>query len=228
MRRIISSAAVIAVLSLAGVGCQNKVYDENVGLRAQNEELQRQLDEANRAKTALAERPAPAPAPAPQPIPAASLNPKPIEAVAPPEPAPAPIPAAHPKPDMGNLEVVHDAVAGTTTVNLPSDVFFSPGQAVLRDEAKKSLTKVISVLKKEYAKKPIRIEGFTDSDPIKKSHWKNNQELSEKRAEAVRDYLASKGISASRITTEGFGEKKPKSATEKSKNRRVELVVLTK
>src|SRR5258708_6437582 len=83
---------------------------------------------------------------------------------------------------------------------LRSDVFFGAGQATLLPEAKKSLGKVTAALKKEYARKPIRIEGHTDSDPIRKSHWKSNQELSEKRADAVREFLVSKGIESSRIT----------------------------
>ena len=167
--------------------------------------------------------------PMPQPTPAA-----PAAAIVPkaelaPVAEPAPVTnAPAPKPDMGGLEVTQDLAAGTTTVNLPSDVFFASGAAMLLPESKKSLSKVISALKKDYAGKPIRIEGYTDSDPIRKSHWKNNQELSEKRAEAVRDYLVSKGIDASRFSTEGLGDSKPKSKSDKAKNRRVELVVLSR
>ncbi len=223
MRHILRGALVGAILSVAGFGCQNKVLEENKDLRVQNLELQQQLDEANRQHQAQAVLP---PAPPPAPIPAAAPTPKAIEATASPV-VETVTPAAQPKPDLGGLEVTHDAAAGTTTVNLPSDVFFGAGQATLLPEAKKSLTKVVTALKKDYAKKPIRIEGHTDSDPIRKSHWKNNQELSEKRADAVREYLISKGVEASRITIEGLGDTKPKSKTIKSKNRRVELVVLT-
>ncbi|HWE02668.1 MAG TPA: OmpA family protein [Tepidisphaeraceae bacterium] len=220
MSIVIRGLLVSAVLSVAGLGCQNKMYTENQDLRQQNLELQQQLDEANRQKMAHA---------TPPPIPA------PVQAAAPAtpvfEPAPAPVapaPAPAPRPDFGNLEVTRDTAAGTTTVNLPSDVSFSSGQAVLLPEAKKSLAKVASALKKEYSGKPVRILGNTDSDPIVKSHWKSNQELSEKRADAVRDYLVSKGISSDRITTEGLGDTNPKSKNDKAKNRRVELVVLTR
>jgi len=207
------------LLTVAGVGCQNKVVSERDELYRQNQELQQQLDEANRARAAQAVQPAIAPAPAMQASASAPL----VEPASTPAPAPKAV-----RPDLGNLEVTHDAVAGTTTVNLPSDVFFGPGKAELLPEAKKSLSKVISALKKEYASKPVKVQGNTDSDPIVKSHWKSNQELSERRADAVRDYLVSKGIDADRITTEGFGDTKPKSKSDKAKNRRVELVVLTR
>ena len=83
-------------------------------------------------------------------------------------------------------------------------------------------------MKKQYAGKPVHVQGHSDSDPIKHSTWKSNQELSEARAKAVRDYLVSKGVSMSHVTAEGFGDSKPKSPTDKAKNRRVEVVVLTK
>jgi OOP family OmpA-OmpF porin len=210
-----------AVLSMGAIGCQNKLYDENAALRSQNLELQQQLDESHR-QSAVAQAPVVNAGPA---IPASNVQPKYVE------PAPAPIPADPPvsaKPDLGGLETRQDAAAGTTTVNLPSDVFFASGQAVLLPEAKKSLVKLVIALKKEYANKPITIQGYTDSDPIRKSHWKSNEELSQKRAEAVRDYLASKGVDATRITTEGLGDAKPRSKTDKAKNRRVELVVFTR
>ena len=169
--------------------------------------------------------------PLPPPVTVSATSPRAIESTAPPVSSvtPEPVVAAPPvKPDLGGIQVTHDAVAGTTTMHLPSDVFFGSGQALLLPEAKKSLTKVIAALKKDYAAKPIRIEGHTDSDPIHKSKWKSNQELSEKRAEAVRDFLASKGVPAGRITIVGLGDTKPKSTTNKAKNRRVELVVMTK
>lgn len=221
-RGIFRIGAAGVLLSLGGLGCQNKMLEENQGLKAQNLELQQKLDESGRQRAALAALPAPSPAvqvsyPTPKVEP--TVTPEPPVVAAPPRPAPTP--------DLGGIQVTHDVAAGTTTMHLPSDVFFGSGQALLLPEAKKSLAKVIAALKKDYAAKPIRIEGHTDSDPIHKSKWKSNQELSEKRAEAVRDYLVSKGVPANRITTEGLGDTKPKSKAVKKENRRVELVVLT-
>ena len=104
-------------------------------------------------------------------------------------------------------------------------MFFDPGANTIRPPAKTSLDKVAAALKKDYAGKRVRVEGHTDSDPIKKSKWKSNQELSEARAMSVRDYLVKKGVDAGSITTLGYGADKPK-GSDKSRNRRVEIVVL--
>lgn len=69
------------------------------------------------------------------------------------------------------------------------------------------------------------IEGHTDSD----GQTSHNQILSLKRAESVKVFLVSAGISSSRLSTTGYGESKPvapnSTATGKAQNRRVELVV---
>lgn len=210
-----------AMALVAVVGCQNKVYDENQALRKQNQELQSQLD-ANRSHPESAP-PIVHQEPPPQSPTVAQHN---AEAADTESPAPSE-PAPRHRPDLGNLKVTEDRNAGTTTVHLPSDLFFDSGQATLRESAKKSLDKVAAALKKDYAGKKVRIEGYTDSDPIVHSKWKSNQELSEKRAQAVREYLVSKGVSSSRVTTVGYGEKKPVSQN-KAQNRRVEVVVLTR
>lgn len=71
----------------------------------------------------------------------------------------------------------------------------------------------------------LSIQGHTDSDGTQKF----NQQLSENRAGAVKDYLVKKGISSARLNTSGFGESKPldTSSTEvaKAKNRRVEFIL---
>jgi outer membrane protein OmpA-like peptidoglycan-associated protein len=194
-------------MAILSAGCQNKMYDENKALRQQNQELQAQLDSRSSASQPQVVQPQP-----PQSAP--------VDQTAPPVRT-----AAQPKPDLGNLETTVDARAGTTTVTLPGDVFFDPGQITIKDTAKKSLDKVVAALKKEYAGKQVRIEGYTDSDPIVHSKWKSNQELSEKRAGAVRDYLVSKGVSAKRVSIVGMGDAKPRSKTIKSQNRRVEVVL---
>jgi OOP family OmpA-OmpF porin len=70
----------------------------------------------------------------------------------------------------------------------------------------------------------VSVEGHTDS--IGSDAY--NQRLSERRAKAVRDYMISQGIDASRITTRGFGESKPvadnKTAAGRAENRRVEII----
>lgn len=214
-----------SALSLGAIGCQNKVYDENVKLRDQNRELQARLDERQTTpppRNIIAE-PVP-PAPAPQPV--VSIAPPP--AALPPAPAPAPAPDN----GLAGLDATVDPVAGTTTVNFVGDALFDPGQVTIKQSAKANLDKVAAALKKQYNAKPIKVQGHTDSDPIKHSHWASNMELSRARADSVKNYLIGKGVDAGRISSEGFGDTKPKetatTAAAKAKNRRVEIVVVTR
>jgi outer membrane protein OmpA-like peptidoglycan-associated protein len=101
---------------------------------------------------------------------------------------------------------------------------FDVNSDVIRDESKPTLDKIIAMLKSESDMKLV-IEGHTDSDgPTDK-----NQILSQKRAESVKSYLVSGGVSASRLFTKGYGESTPvapnTTASGKAQNRRVELVV---
>jgi flagellar motor protein MotB len=207
-----------AMLFVGLAGCQDKVADENQQLWKQNRELEQQND-ALRSQQALA-------AAAPQP-----MAPKPVE-VAPALPAPAPAPMVDPAPapapvvhQIAGLETTVDVRAGTTTVHLPSDIFFDSGSAILRTPGKTSLMKVAAVLRHKYAGKAIDVQGYTDSDPIKFSKWKSNKALSEARAKAVRDFLVQQGVKAELIETHGLGDASPRSTSVKSVNRRVELVV---
>ena len=215
-------AALVALLTLAG-GCQNRMHDENIALHEQNRQLQAQLDrqragEMDDTQTAM------------QPI----TQPQ-AQAVAPSQPAmPPQQPAAQPAaartpvpPQIEGTETTTDVVAGTMTVRVPGDVVFDPGKAMIREQARTTLDKIAAALKKDYSGKAVRVEGHTDSDPIKVSRWKSNQELSEARAAAVKAYLVQKGVNASSITTQGFGSDKPK-GSDKALNRRVEIVVVTR
>ena len=210
----IALVGALVISSLAVAGCRNRVAEERDALWKQSREQQAELDRKNaeleamrraselRAQAPQNAAPAPAPSPAPTPPPA---PPKPVAQIA-------------------DLETTQD-VAGNVTVNLPSDVFFDSGANTIRPAGRQSLDKVAAALKKDYAGKRVRIEGHTDSDPIKKSKWASNQALSEARAAAVRDYLVKKGIDAGSISTLGHGSDKPR-GSDKARNRRVEIVVL--
>jgi flagellar motor protein MotB len=73
----------------------------------------------------------------------------------------------------------------------------------------------------------VRVEGHTDSDPIKRSDWGTNERLSEARAQAVRTLLENAGVTAGAITTAGYGAGQPlepgATTRAKSRNRRVEI-----
>ena len=123
---------------------------------------------------------------------------------------------------------------GKISVMLPSSILFNSGQTKLKKAAKSSLTKVCNVLKKDFPNATIRIEGHTDSDPLKrtKNVYKSNWELSALRATNVLHYLVdSCRLDPKKLYIAGFGKHQPvasnKSKEGKKKNRRVEIVILT-
>ena len=113
---------------------------------------------------------------------------------------------------------------GKVTVGMSGDVLFDSGKSTLRPNAKKSLDEIASVLNGRYAGQPVLVEGFTDTDPIRKSGYKSNFHLGFDRAYSVREYLLSRGVAADRIeSVTSFGPNQPLAT--KAKSRRVEIVV---
>ena len=110
------------------------------------------------------------------------------------------------------------------TVSVESDVLFSSGKTALKTAAKSSLGQVASVLNNSYGSRSVRIEGYTDTDPIRKSGHKSNYHLGFERAYSVRDYLIQRGISKDRISLASYGPDKPLGS--KTQSRRVEIVVI--
>ena len=91
--------------------------------------------------------------------------------------------------------------------------------------ARSRLGQVAEALLKDEADATYVVEGHTDSSGTAAV----NNELSRKRAEAVRDYLVERGVPADRITAEGHGADQPvaenSTAEGRANNRRVEIVV---
>jgi len=102
------------------------------------------------------------------------------------------------------------------------DIEFETAKAVIRSRSYPILDQIADLLKR-YPSYLLTISGHTDS--VGSSG--DNQMLSEKRAAACKTYLVSKGISSSRITSNGFGEKQPIADNRykegRKKNRRVEF-----
>lgn len=102
---------------------------------------------------------------------------------------------------------------------------FETGKSVIQKGSYTSLDELVTLLnaKPEYR---IYVAGHTDNVGSKAT----NKKLSKARAEAVKKYLTEKGIDASRIKTEGFGDSRPtasnKTAEGKQKNRRVEFRII--
>lgn len=95
----------------------------------------------------------------------------------------------------------------------------------VRNDATPILNNAVSVLK-ENPNVKVEIQGHTDN--VGTDEY--NQKLSEKRAQAVYDYLVKNGIAPSRLSTKGFGERNPlrpnDTAANRELNRRVEFVVV--
>ncbi|MDX1331885.1 MAG: OmpA family protein [Robiginitalea sp.] len=100
---------------------------------------------------------------------------------------------------------------------------FQINSAAISENYKKDLNAAASVFK-NYEDTNILIEGHTDDT----GSAEYNMSLSKKRAEAVRDYLISQGVDASRLTAKWYGETQPKYPNDeanRAKNRRVELAI---
>ena len=106
---------------------------------------------------------------------------------------------------------------------LSTDAFFEFDKATLKPEGKEKIEAEVVAPMKEHPNLRALVEGHTDS--IGSDAY--NQRLSERRANAVRDYMVSRGIDAPRIMTKGWGKSKPiasnKTKEGRARNRRVEI-----
>ncbi len=157
----------------------------------------------------------------PQPPPPPPPPPPVVVPVAPPPPPPPPPPCQ--APGEGQAANLEGCKGGETLVL--KGVNFEFNKATLTINAKTLLDQVADELNK-HAQIKFEIDGHTDS----KGSDQYNPKLSERRAKSVADYLASKGIDSSRMTTKGFGESMPiaDNGTDEGRelNRRVELRVI--
>jgi outer membrane protein OmpA-like peptidoglycan-associated protein len=110
-------------------------------------------------------------------------------------------------------------------ITLSGGVIFQSGKSTLNPNARAKLDEVARALAHQDKDSKILIEGHTDSVGTDEK----NQQLSEARANEVKKYLATRGISEDRLTTAGFGESQPiadnKSPEGRANNRRVEIIV---
>jgi OOP family OmpA-OmpF porin len=152
-------------------------------------------------------RPAARPAPAPMPEPVAAPAPAPVAQPAPPPPPPpAPVPVSE-------------------KVSFAAEALFDFDKSVVKPEGKAALDDLLGKLKGMNTEVMVTV-GHTDS--IGTDAY--NNKLSLRRAEAVKAYIVSKGVDASRVYTEGKGETQPvadnKSSDGRAKNRRVTVEVV--
>lgn len=111
------------------------------------------------------------------------------------------------------------------TVSFKSDYLFATNSATLLPGAQPEIQRVADVLK-QYPDTTIQVAGHTDSQ----GNEVYNQQLSERRAQAVRDALVGTGLDPARITIMGYGESRPiasnDTAAGRQQNRRVEVRVV--
>lgn len=150
-------------------------------------------------------KPAPAPAPEPAPAPAPAPAPKP----APPPPAPEPKPVAKPEPKP--------APKKPAVVNIASTELFEFDKATLTTEARAKLdSEVLAKLRDLATIRYININGHAD----RLGDAQYNQRLSERRAEAVRAYLVSRGVNRDHVEIFGFGKTLPVKSCPDQKDRK--------
>ena len=128
-------------------------------------------------------------------------------------------------PKLKMVPPVPSIEANSLLITLDSGILFDVDKYDLRPEAEEVL-KNLAIVLKEADIKVFEVDGHTDSD----AGDKHNQVLSEKRANSVKDFLTSQGITAE-ITIKGYGKTRPIASNDtpegKQKNRRVEIIIPT-
>jgi len=214
MSNKLAALLALALGAASAIGCSGGAdlqgrIDE---LTREQEELQRQKEQAEsealsyKAKCEALERDS---RKAPPPAPSASRP-----------------PARTPEPDPEGMDIRRRG--NETIINLPSDVFFASGSATLNGTGEKSMAKIAEYIRKNHPGGLIRVEGHSDSDPIRrtKAKFHCNWELSFQRAHAVMHYLVDKGqVDPHHLVCEAYGEFQPQNPNDKAKNRRVEIVI---
>lgn len=211
IRRIWGACLMLTLLATLTVGCSNRLQAERDALYQQNVELQEELNRARAAADASRSG-------------ESSLQSRIAQLQA--ELAAAQRPAA-PTGRTGFESisgVTTTQTAGSIMVRVPGDVLFDAGKIELKQGSRSTLNQIANVIKDRYPSNAVRVEGYTDTDPIRRSKWKDNLELSLQRAATVHRYLQTRGLDSEQIYAAGFGPAKPQST--KAQSRRVEIVVI--
>jgi chemotaxis protein MotB len=129
--------------------------------------------------------------------------------------------------EIASIEVSIDARG--LVISLPESGSFPPGSAALTPAAQRVVRAIAVGL--HDTPNPIRIEGHTDDLPIATAEFKSNWELSTARATHVVQFLIEDaGVPPVRLSAAGYGQYRPRvindSAAHRSRNRRIDIVVL--
>lgn len=212
------AAGLAVIFMTVGTGCEDPkariaiLEDENRALAMDLEQARAQMDRAQRDNEACQSS-----------LMAAQRQNSDLRTQLASKPTAAPA-AAAPVMDMpGNWQ----PVPGGAMVAIDGSVLFDSGKAALKQSSQKLLNQLASEIRSSFGDKDIYVFGHTDTDPIKKSGWKDNRELSAQRSLAVVRYLAEQGLPQSHLVACAWGEHRPVASNAnkdgKSKNRRVEF-----
>ncbi len=130
---------------------------------------------------------------------------------------------------LEGIKVIEREGGGTAIVLAAEAVRFAPGHTDITAQTEKILRRVAKVLKETEGIDQIRVDGHTDSDPIRRSGFRSNEHLSLERAKTVQLFLVKLGLPREKLSVRGYGASNPvapnDSTKNKAKNRRVELVI---
>ncbi|HVK85143.1 MAG TPA: OmpA family protein [Kofleriaceae bacterium] len=121
---------------------------------------------------------------------------------------------------------------GAIKYTIDSDLLFAPGSWEMSEAGKRTIARMAPKLAPTQQNKLV-VNGYTDNVPIgeglERQGIDSNEELSQKRAEAVRNYMVSQGMNPRLVKAVGHGESNPIAANDtaqgRSQNRRVELTL---
>jgi outer membrane protein OmpA-like peptidoglycan-associated protein len=112
-------------------------------------------------------------------------------------------------------------------IELRQPILFAKNKAEIDERTRLVLDEIATALTEHYPDRRVRIEGHADGE----GSTKDNERLSQQRADAIRTYLIGKRVAEHRLVGKGYGESQPlyheNTAEAEQKNRRVEFVFIT-
>lgn len=137
--------------------------------------------------------------------------------------------AAKPTSNMPANWVGNEQIAWT---NIAEDILFDSGKADVKPAGRSKLGEIVGQIRSNFPDREIFVVGHTDTDPIQKSKWRDNLELSVQRGAAVTRELQKLGMEPQRIVAAGAGEFQPRATNStkagKQANRRVQIIAVRK
>ena len=126
--------------------------------------------------------------------------------------------------DLATIAAIKEEARGLV-ITLSGSILFASNKFALLNTAMTKLDQVAEALKAQDSDKQMVVEGHTDSQGSDRI----NQPLSLNRANAVRDYLVTRGVDSNRISAVGMGSSHPlldnRNAENRANNRRVEIII---